>query len=753
MIFVAAITLLCVSATKWGQASPTAQIPALNWTERSDWVNVKTDVTPAAVGNEIVDDTAALQAAFDQVGDGATLYLPPGTYRITKTLALIGPRHGVLVVGHGCDTKLVWDGEEGGKLFMDNGVAYSRYVGLVFDGQGKGAVGFHHFSDRRFETEVRHQHMAFLNFTDAGVLADPSDKFALAETNFENCLFENCRRGVAFTQFNDYDYTFEGCEFRQCETGIECRHGNFYARNCHFEGSRVVDILSAPEHGCSVRRCTSVGSAQFLRFGNSVSPMTIQDCHVSGWTGNRGAILLSGAPVILFDCAFTNPPDKNTPVGILRDGQRLIVSENRTEGTDNVLPTAHFRDVHKTRVYEIPSGKRKGAMLSAQQRFLQDKVEMPPKIFDAKENFGARGDGKTDDTAALQKAIDAARQYGKGALTYLPTGHYVITDTLRVTGKDYVIGGSGWMTRLHWRGAEGGTMMSIHDPQNVTLENLTVGSHDAGSMGNGIDIEQTGSDKPSHITYDWVFVFGMYQKQPFRKGLHLKGLGDKAVVLMRYVQGNLRIIDSARATILGNTTFEGSVVVEGKDKRRTGLLGFMTRLSTIVTHGLYLRDNHSIVMSDFYVEQSENGFVFEGSNDDPPGRATIQGAKVHFTVPKDAPEKGAAMTINNYGGQIFLGHHQFYVEPEAVRINHVGSQPLDLFIIGSCFYRTYVDVTKDDALKVYLLGNETVGKQERIAEDTMDTKQLEQIAPAFDDLRRLGEVDLKLNYGLTQQRW
>jgi len=49
MIFVAAITLLCVSATKWGQASPTAQIPALNWTERSDWVNVKTDVTPAAV--------------------------------------------------------------------------------------------------------------------------------------------------------------------------------------------------------------------------------------------------------------------------------------------------------------------------------------------------------------------------------------------------------------------------------------------------------------------------------------------------------------------------------------------------------------------------------------------------------------------------------------------------------------------------------------------------------------------------------
>ena len=26
-----------------------------------------------------------------------------------------------------------------------------------------------------------------------------------------------------------------------------------------------------------------------------------------------------------------------------------------------------------------------------------------------------------------------------------------------------------------------------------------------------------------------------------------------------------------------------------------------------MTHGLYLRDNHSIVMSDFYVEQADNG--------------------------------------------------------------------------------------------------------------------------------------------------
>lgn len=47
------------------------QIPALNWVARSDWVNVKTDVTPAAVGDGVADDTAAIQKALEGVKDGS----------------------------------------------------------------------------------------------------------------------------------------------------------------------------------------------------------------------------------------------------------------------------------------------------------------------------------------------------------------------------------------------------------------------------------------------------------------------------------------------------------------------------------------------------------------------------------------------------------------------------------------------------------------------------------------------------------
>ena len=61
---------VCVAAAAAGP-----NIPELNWTERSDWVNVKTDITPAAVGDGVKDDTAAIQKAFDGVATGVVMAL------------------------------------------------------------------------------------------------------------------------------------------------------------------------------------------------------------------------------------------------------------------------------------------------------------------------------------------------------------------------------------------------------------------------------------------------------------------------------------------------------------------------------------------------------------------------------------------------------------------------------------------------------------------------------------------------------
>lgn len=754
----AAIALLVMgSNSSMPAAAAPPQIPSLRWEERSDWINVKTGITPAAIGDGQADDTVALQKALSQVHDGSVLYFPPGSYRITSPLSLKNPTGarwiGGLIVGSGRDTKLVWDGAEGGTMLRLNGMAYSRFVGFEMDGRGKASVGFHYQATQGFQTEVTHRHLAFRGFTNAAVLEDhPNNGQALAETTFENCLFENCERGVAFLQFNDYDFTFDGCEFRRCGVGIDCNHGNFYVRNCHFEGSRVVDIRDGSEHCSSIRRSTSAGSQAFVRRSSSVASLTIQDCRIDGWKNLEGAILASRPPLLLFDCDFTAPPQdaqgaELPPVRMQSEGQRLLVSGNQARGASGLIQGA------RPMLMTIPAGLCQGVVRSASQSFLSPTARLPKRVFDARRDFSAQANGVADDTSAVQKSIDAAAARSGGAIAYLPTGRYVITDTLRITGNDFFVGGSGWSTQLIWRGPEGGVMMEVRDAQEVVVEDLMAGAHDAGPMNNRADIHQVGSSRGSRVTYDGVYVYGMYQKQPRRQGLLFTDLGEKDVVIMPHVRGNLRFVNCGRATVLANCSYEGSVVVEGKGKARDGFLGFQTRLATIVTHGLYLRDNHNIVMSDFYVEQADNGYLFEGAADDPPGRATLTGAKFHSFTSRD-PAKNTLLDIRNYRGQISIGPYQFYQEPKRMRIKQEGAEPLELLVWASSWYGAKPDPQLGSAVKLWAIGNEFYGTapkgepatERMFFQEAPTDASLAKLGATLDDLRRLGEIDLRLNH-------
>jgi len=723
---------LCTAAL----AAP--QIPALHWTPCSDWVNVKTDITPKAVGDGVADDTAALQAGLNGMTHGATLFLPAGTYRITNSLLFKphGRLEGILIIGEGRDTKIVWDGKAGGTMWQDYAAANSRYAGLLLDGKGVAANGLHH-AGGEFETEVQHRDMAFLNFTGTGLLADKEP--ATAETITENCLFEHCGRGIGMMTFNTYDYTIDGCEFRQCGTGVESQHGNYYLRNCHFEGSRVIDVLSNSEHGSSIRRCTSLGAKAFAAQMNPASTLTIQDCRISGWTDAAAAIVCAGAPVTLFDCVFANPPGKTPPIAIRDAGQILLVSGNSSPATGDVVvqPGAG-------KVYSIPAGKRTGTLTSATQSFLRETESVPGVVFDAKRDFGAKGNGVADDTLAVQHTIDAARAQGHGALAYLPTGRYIITSTLLISGADYRVGGSGFGDGLHWKGQAGGTIIEVRDPLRVTLQNINVGSHDvAVPMNNAIDILQTDSGKPSFMSYDNVTVFGMYQKKPLMKGLWLRGLGKDAVVVAPHIEGNIHLLDCARATVLLNNTYEGAMTIEGKGKLRDGFTGALTHLGTIVTHALYVKDNQSFTASDFYVEQSDNGYLFQGADDDPPGRITLQCPKLQMPKP-DA----VAYDIRNYGGQITCAPVQYYCEPATMQLNQQGTRPVNIILAGCSFYSTRLVPNLTGAAHLSTVGNYSInGKLESTpADNHYSPETLQALAVALDDLRKLGDIDVRLNH-------
>ena len=92
-------------------------------------------------------------------------------------------------------------------------------------------------------------------------------------------------------------------------------------------------------------------------------------------------------------------------------------------------------------------------------------------------SIGAKGDGKTDCTAAVQAAFNAAAV--KGKTVYFPAGDYLISDTIKVdTRNSLEVAGAksgvrnGWNTHggafLVWGGASGGKMVLISQAENVS---------------------------------------------------------------------------------------------------------------------------------------------------------------------------------------------------------------------------------------------------------------------------------------------
>jgi len=494
--------------------------------ERSDWINVKTDVEPAAVGDGVADDTAALQAALDKLsaadaGSQGAVYLPPGEYRITDTLEITNQQGGA-IYGHGRATRLVWDGGtgktgkskrgteivKGATMLRSNGFSRATYFGLTFDGQGKAGVGVDHDSKHIYETRVRYQYCAFKNFTDSGIRIGHDQKLATAETMFYDTYFENCRRGVSMLDFNDYNNAFFRCVFKDNETAIFGHRGNVYVQDSHFENSSNRDLALSP-HSHSVRRCTSSGSAAFIEAtqpGHYPMMLHVQDCVVEGWSSRWGAIRMqNGGPILVFDSVFGEPANAEAPVFWMNDPYTfsptlMLANVRYPEGVTRVRDETGGPE---PRIIEIP---REAPAVDVTEHLAErwsHRPELPDRVFDAVAEFGADPTGRADSTAAIQQAIDAAAGYEGGlAEAYLPVGDYAISDTLRLGPGRYHVGGSQFhRTRIIPRNVnqlEEKVLLRAHNADGVTLHGLRLeGPKQADLLGLHVT-----ADRPGTMTID-----------------------------------------------------------------------------------------------------------------------------------------------------------------------------------------------------------------------------------------------------------
>jgi hypothetical protein len=96
-----------------------------------------------------------------------------------------------------------------------------------------------------------------------------------------------------------------------------------------------------------------------------------------------------------------------------------------------------------------------------------------PSWSDVKRDFGAVGDGKADDTAAIQKALDV---YGrKIRVLYFPAGTYRLTKGLDLAGIGcgMIIGEDPAKTILKWDGADDGIMLMCNGVYRTKFARLT----------------------------------------------------------------------------------------------------------------------------------------------------------------------------------------------------------------------------------------------------------------------------------------
>jgi hypothetical protein len=122
----------------------------------------------------------------------------------------------------------------------------------------------------------------------------------------------------------------------------------------------------------------------------------------------------------------------------------------------------------------------------------------PPTVFDVT-SYGAQGDGTTDDSNAIQAAIDAANSIGGGTIVF-PTGIFLITRALTIY-SNIVFRGAGMRATVIKKGYRSfaypmlmspGFDPPVGDPTAIhtwSLQNISLdGNRDAGALGNGVQI-------------------------------------------------------------------------------------------------------------------------------------------------------------------------------------------------------------------------------------------------------------------------
>ncbi|WP_169513383.1 glycosyl hydrolase family 28-related protein [Flexithrix dorotheae] len=208
--------------------------------------------------------------------------------------------------------------------------------------------------------------------------------------------FANCKTGLAISSANSVGLMFTGINTVQCETGIAIENSS----------SGVVQL-----HTCSFE---ATKNAILVNESASTRLMILQS------DINSGAVSVSGGTFTASDCDFSN---QSPQISIIKNA-RAIITGNRFSQDVQIEETSIF----KNKIDHSPVSMKKLPELKE----IIPETHKPSRLelyIVTNAPYNAVADGITDNTQAIQTALDQAAADG-GGVVFLPPGKYKILGNL-----------------------------------------------------------------------------------------------------------------------------------------------------------------------------------------------------------------------------------------------------------------------------------------------------------------------------------
>jgi hypothetical protein len=407
-----------------------------------------------AAGDGVIDDTAPLQKAIDAVADTTRqgiVFLPSGRYRITHTL-YVWP--GVRVIGYGQQRPVLYLAPN--TMGYANGPSYM----VMFTGGRPG--------ERRYMRSTQPA-VAFPGTVPPlkGVIDANPGTFYSAMSNIDMEIGDG-NPGAVGIRFHVAQHCFLTHMNFHIGSGMAALQdiGN-EAEDLHFFGGRFGIMTGRPSPGWQYSLLDSSFDGQreaaikeheaglvliHDEFRNVPAAVDIEAHHIEElWIENSRLENISGPAVLiseersrLTEINFKNVVCKGTPVFA-----QLRASGKVFTGKANAYRIVMFThglslDAAPVNTTSTVNMRTSGTIVDRADvvAFSAAPLDIRPAIarlpsqtgWANAQQLGAKGDGHTDDTAALQKAIDTNR------VVYLPSGRYRLTDTLRLRPDSVLIG-------------------------------------------------------------------------------------------------------------------------------------------------------------------------------------------------------------------------------------------------------------------------------------------------------------------------